>query len=316
MWLIFLTYLLMASTFTLAKTAVYYMQPVYFIAFRMILAGMILLGYLYLFNREKKYIFRNDALLFAQIIIFHIYCAYVLEFWAMRYVSSSKACLLYNLSPFITALFCYLLYNQRLSYQKWLAMIIGFCAMFPILMAHNAQEQSLFSIGFLSLAEIALLFAVASAAYGWLVMKQLMDRGYTPVMINGIGMLGGGFLALMTAFYSEGLQPFIWVQTPADRIGKLLVPHLGVTQTAIIMGLACMASLIIIANIIGYNLYGYLLRHYSPTFLSFAGFITPFFASIFGLFFLGEPLSIAFIVSFSLTVLSLYLFYRNEITSY
>ena len=80
------------------------------------------------------------------------------------------------------------------------------------------------------------------------------------------------------------------------------------------MSVGCMASLIILANFIGYNLYGYLLRHYSATFLSLAGFITPFFTIILGWFFLSEQLTLPFLVSFVLTIFSLYLFYRQELT--
>ena len=281
----------------------------------MIIAGTLLLSYIRWFAKDKWRFARTDLKLLLLIVIFHIYCAYVLEFWAMPYVTSSKACLLYSLSPFITALLCYILYNQRLSYQKWLAMIIGFCAMVPILMAHSAQEEGRFTLGFLSIAEIALLVAVASSAYGWLLMKELMDRNYSPVMINGLGMLGGGLLALITAFYYEGTRPLILVDAPSDSIGKALLPHFGVLLTSILMVFICMALLILIANIIGYNLYGYLLQHYSPTFLSFAGFVTPFFASIFGWIFLSEKIGIAFFISFMLTILSLYLFYRQEFKS-
>lgn len=280
----------------------------------MIIAGALLLSYLYFFKREKWRYAHSDLKLLLLIVVFHIYCAYVFEFWALQYITSSKACLLYNLSPFITALLCYILFNQKLSYQKWAAMIIGFFAMFPILMTHSVQEEGIFNVGFLSLAEIGLLFAVASSAYGWLLMRELIiDRHYSPIMVNGVGMLGGGIAALATALYFEGLQPFIWVAEPIDRVGQLIFPHLGPILTTICMAFGTMIGLIIVANIIGYNLYGYLLRHYSPTFLSFAGFITPFFASIFGWFFLSEPLTVPFFISLALTAISLYLFYKNEL---
>lgn len=313
MWLILLSYLLMASTFTAAKTSVFYMKPIFFVAFRMIIAGLLLFSYIYWFAREKWRIHRSDLKLLFSIVIFHIYIAYIFEFWALSSITSSKACLLYSLSPFITALLCYLFYDQRLSLQKWFAMILGFCAMIPILVVHSAQEESLFSIGFLSLAEIAMLIAVAASAYGWILMKELINREYSPVMINGFGMLGGGILALMTAFYYEGGQPFLLVDAPQDKLGQMLLPHLGVFLTTITMAFGCMAFLILIANIIGYNLYGYLLRHYSPTFLAFAGFITPFFTGIFGWFFLSETLSLAFLISFGLTIISLYIFYKSEL---
>ena len=218
MWLIFILYLLMASTFTLAKTAVFYMHPIYFIGLRMIIAGGALLGYLFWFKKEHWRSIASDRWQFAKIIIFHIYCAYVFEFWALQYLTSSKTCLLYNLSPFITALLTYFLFNHKLSAQKWMGLIVGFAAMLPILVAHTVQENALIGWGFLSLPELALLFAVASAAYGWIIMKDLvLHKGYNPMMVNGTGMIGGGIAALLTALYFEGFSPFLWPSTAQDR---------------------------------------------------------------------------------------------------
>jgi drug/metabolite transporter (DMT)-like permease len=313
MWLIVLFYLLMASTFTLAKTAVFYMHPIYFIGLRMIIAGGILLGYLFWFKKEHWRSIATGRWQFAQIAFFHIYCAYVFEFWALQYLTSSKACLLYNLSPFFTALLMYLLFNHKLSAQKWMGLLIGFVGMLPILIAHTVQENLFIGWGFLSLPELALLFAVASACYGWIIMQDLVvQKGYNPMMINGVGMSGGGIAALLTAFIFEGFSPFLWPNTAHDALGNILMPILGPKMTTIAIGIGCLLALIIIANIIGYNLYGNLLRKYSATLLSFAGFITPFFASIFGWIFLAEPLTMPFIASLAFTILGLYLFYEDE----
>lgn len=314
MWLILLFYLMMASTFTIAKTAVFYVKPIYFIAFRMLLAGTFLLGYFYFLKPEKWNIKRKDAKLFVYIVIFHIYLAYVLEFWALQYISSSKVCLLYNLSPFITAGLCYFLYSQKLTKQQWVALIIGFGGMLPVLASSSYAEVILSHFGVFSTAELALILAVGSSAYGWILMKELISQhGYTPGLVNGIGMAGGGILALITAIIWEGVYPLNWARVPQDLIGMWLLPQLGAGGTTIVMAVGCMAALIIIANLIGYNLYGYLLKTYSPTFLSFAGFITPFFAVIFGWIFLFEVPTMAFFLSLGLTIASLYLFYRDEI---
>jgi drug/metabolite transporter (DMT)-like permease len=303
----------MASTFTLAKTAVFYMHPIYFIGLRMLIAGGVLLGYLAWFKREHWRSIVSERWQFAQIVIFHIYCAYVFEYWALQYITSSKACLLYNLSPFITALIVYLLFKQKLTTQKWIGLTIGFAAMLPILATHSYQEDYFTGIGFLSLPELSLLAAVVSAAYGWIIVKDLVvTKGYDPMMVNGYGMAGGGLAALLTAFIYEGFSPFVWPAHVEDRVGTWLMPILGINGTTIFMGFGCMIALIIISNIIGYNLYGNLLRRYSATLLSFAGFMTPFFASLFGWYFLAEPLTAAFFISLGITVIGLYLFYEDE----
>lgn len=312
LWLVLLMYLLMASTFTVAKTAVLYMQPLYFIGFRMFIAGGLLLAYIFLLRRDKIKWNRADLSLFAQIAIFHIYCAYVFEFWGLQYISSAKACLLYNLSPFFTALFSYFLFQYALSYCQWLGLIVGFCAIIPIFASHSLQE-SLSNISAFSVGELFMLISVASAAYGWIVMKKLVvDKGYSTAWINGIGMFVGGCAALIQAVIMYGFNPLMPKHGVIDRWSLLLMPHLDYYHTALIISIACMLFLIIVANLIGYNLYGYLLKIYSPTFLSFAGSMTPLFASIFGWFLLGEPLTIAFFVSLAMTVLGLYLFYGDE----
>ena len=236
MWLIFILLLSHGQYLYLGKSGGIYMHPVYFMGLRMIIAGGLLLGYLYWFKKEHWRSIASNHWEFGQIIIFHIYCAYVFEFWALQYLTSAKTCLLYNLSPFITALLTYLLFNQKLSMQKWIGLAIGFAAMLPILVAPSSQEDQFISWGFISLPELALLFAVASAAYGWIIMKDLVvHKGYNPMMVNGIGMAGGGFVALLTAFIFEGFSPFLWPDhtVPAGSgmpLGAILVnysPFLG-----------------------------------------------------------------------------------------
>ncbi len=305
----------MASTFTLAKVAVSYMQPIYFIAFRMIIAGVLLLAYLYFFKRSKLRFSRSDLKLFALIVFFHIYCAYVFEFWAVQYLNTAKVSLIYNLSPFITALLMYLLYKQNISCKKWFALIMGFLAVIPILVARSAQEQALPEVWFLSLAELSLIFSVGSAAYGWIIMRELtVKKGYSAAFVNGMGMLWGGFAALATAVIIEGWHPFIWQHAPEDMLGKFLLPQWGVITTSLVMAALAMLSLIVVANIVGYNLYGSLLSRYSPTLLAFFGFITPFLVGILGWLFLSESLSVPFFISLGLTIVSLYIFYREELT--
>lgn len=296
MILVIFMYALFASTFTLGKAALSYMSPFLFIGMRMILGGSLLLAYYRWIKKQRIVIYKADYPLFLCIILFHIFCAYTLEFWALEYVTSAKACLLYNLSPFITAIFSYFLFSERLSYRQICGLIIGFLGFIPILVAQTPLEKIGLHVSFLSIYEIALIASVTSSAYGWMMVKHLMSRQYSLLLINGISMTGGGILALLLSLTTEG------------------VAGLKVTsgEQLIMLGGYCLA-LVIIANIIGYNLYGYLLTRYSATFLSFAGFMTPLFAALLGWMFLGEQVTWHFFATISMVILGLYLFYEKKL---
>ena len=75
----------------------------------------------------------------------------------------------------------------------------------------------------------------------------------------------------------------------------------------------CMAALIVISNLLAYNLYGVLLKRFSATFLSFAGFSTPLITAFFGWFFLGEQITWGFVLCASVVFLGLGLFYQEEL---
>jgi drug/metabolite transporter (DMT)-like permease len=137
-------------------------------------------------------------------------------------------------------------------------------------------------------------------------------------MINGITMTGAGIIALITSLIVEG-QPIV---TPPYHCASYSLPWLcnffsvytnhGHYFASISLFAGYTLALVIIANIIGFNLYGYLLSKYSATFLSFAGSITPFFAALFGWLFLGERIGWEFFVTGAIVFFGLTLFYQDE----
>ncbi len=308
MILVIILYALFASTFTLGKAVLSYVSPFLFIGIRMLLGGIILLWY-YLFIAQKRLLIKKeDYLFFVRIILFHIFCAYTLEYWALEYVTSAKACLLYNLSPFITAIFSYFLYAERLTYRQLLGLVIGFLGFIPILIAQTPLEQIGWHIGFLSCYEMALIVSVISSAYGWMMVKKLTHKNYSLVMINGISMTGGGLLALLLSLCKEGLPAI----KDAPTIMPALTPMIGFMGERFFVLGGYSLLLVLIANIIGYNLYGYLLSRYSATFLSFAGFMTPLFAALLGWLFLNESVTWHFFATMVSVVCGLCLFHEKK----
>lgn len=294
MFFVILLYALFASVFTIAKTGLEYSQPFFLVASRMLFAGMLMIGYQLLVKKEKLLWTKKAWWRIFCLATFNIYLTNAFEFWGLKYLTSFKTCFIYSLSPFASALLSYLMFSEKLSSKKWIGLIIGFAGFIPILLTQSSTEEQTGHIFFLSWAEISVVSAAICSVYGWILLKQLVkEEGYTPLMANGLSMLIGGMLALLHSVAVED-----WNPAPV---------------TSFIPYLECTILLIIISNMICYNLYGSLLKKFSATFMSFAGFTTPLFTALFGWIFLGEIVTWPSYVSFMIVFSGLIMFYQEEL---
>ena len=297
--LVILLFALFASLFTLSKTALEFSEPFFLIGSRMTLAGIILLAHQYFFRRQSFNIKLHHILPLVILGLVSIYITNIAEIWGIQYMSSAKACLIYSLSPFIAALFAYWMLKEKLNAKKWLGLCIGFIGLTPILFTHSSSTELAKDIFFFSWAEIALITAVFASVYGWILLKKIINEyQYTPVMANGISMVIGGILALAHSYLSgETWEPLpVLTGQYSDFLG-------------------CTLLMMLISNIICYNLYGHLLKRFSATFMSLAGLVTPLFASLFGWYFLNEVISWHFFASMVLFSIGLTIFYLEELSA-
>ena len=291
MTLIIILYALFASSFSMGKILLQYTNPVFLVGIRMLIGGLILLAYQYFSPKQSFYFKKKHLWLFAQIVLFGVYFNYILRFWALSSLPSSKTCFIYNLAPFMSAVYSYYFFKEKITNKKLAGLIIGFLGMIPILLTTSSTEQSIGEFSFISLPEFAVIVSVALHAYSWVVMRKLIkDKNYSPTLVNGLTMTAGGTLALLTSFAKGNFFP--------------------VTQTGPFFG--WLFAVIIISNIICFNLYGSLLKRYTATFLSFAGFLAPLFAAFYGWSLLGEKITWHFYASSVLVFVGLYLFYKEE----
>jgi drug/metabolite transporter (DMT)-like permease len=272
MYLVFLLYGLFASVFTISKTGLQYTEPFFFVGSRMALAGILLLGYQFFFNRAQFTLRKEHLFLFIGLAFFNIYLTNVLEFWGLQYLTSFKTCFIYSLSPFASALLSFLIFTERLSLKKWFGLLIGVAGILPAMLTQTTLEERAGQFLFFSWAEISVVGAAFCSVLGWILLKQLVTKeGYSPLMANGFSMLLGGFLSLGHSYAIENWHPIPVVE---------FLPFFE-----------CTLFLIIVSSLICYNLYGYLLTRYSATFISLAGLSTPLFTALFGRLFLGEEIS-------------------------
>jgi len=286
---VLLLYALFASVFTIAKTGLAYVQPLFFVGTRMVSAGIILLSYQFFVKKQTFALDRKTWRRLFLLAIFSIYLTNIFEFWGLSYLTSSKTCFIYSLSPFLSAIFSYVLFSEKLTKKKWIGLIVGFLGFTPLLLYQTSAEEEIGQFFFFSWAELAVIMAVICSVYGWILLKQLVnEHALSPLTANGISMLTGGILALAHSFAVENWQPFPVTNYP--------------------IFLECAILLTFISNLICYNLYGSLLKRYSPTFMSFAGLTTPLFAALFGWLSLGERVAWPFYLSFLIVLMGLLLF--------
>lgn len=291
---VLLLYALFASVFTIAKTGLEYTQPLFFVGSRMALAGIILLSYQYYSHRESFTFQKKHIWQLFRLALFNIYLTNVFEFWGLQYLTSVKTCFIYSLSPFLSALFSYFIFSEKMNWKKWIGLSVGLGGLSPILFTQSPNEELAGQFFIFSWAELAVMGAAVCSVYGWILLRQLVkDGGYSPIMANGLSMLVGGVFSLIHSLAVENWNP---------------VPVLEFTPY-----LECVILLIVISNLVCYNLYGALLKRFSATFMSFAGFTTPIFTAIFGWIFLGEVMTWPYYLSLAIVFPGLLIFYQEEL---
>lgn len=291
MILIILLYTLFGLSFTVGKITLFYASPFYIVGFRMIISGLMLATFLFATQSNQYRPQLEDWPYFLQVAFFGLALPYCLRAWGLQYLSATKAAFIFTLMPFFTALFAYLKYKDKLSYKQTTGLMLGFLGMLPTLFTGTVQEEIVGSIAFFSFPELAVLAACASFGYKFIAIKELVVKRKCPVPVaNAITMLLGGVMAFNLAFMVEP----VWIKSNATFLFSMI------------------ALQMLISNFISSNLEASLLKTYSPTFMSFASFIAPLSASLFGWLLLGEQMYLQYIISFVMVFLGLALYYSDE----
>jgi len=197
------------------------------------------------------------------------------------------------LAPFFVGIFSYIFLDERVTRKKMVGFSIGLIGIIPVILRKTGQEGILGTFLIFSVSELFMLVAMILYAYSWVVARKLIKHnGYSAVHINGMTMLAGGVMSLITS-------PFIdnWSPSP--------IMHMS--------GFLSLLVLIIGASLSSYVINMYLLRFYTATFLLFFILIDPVYVALYGWLFLGETVTWYFFASIILVFLGLYIFYQEEL---
>lgn len=292
MTFIILLQALLATSFPMGKYLMSFVSPLLLSGTRMLFAGSILLLYEYYRSTDSLKFHRKHFWIFAQITFFGMYATYALRLYALRVLPVWKVSFFYNLSPFLTALYAYLLFNQRLSLKQWIGLSIGFFGMIPMLISSSPAEASMGEFAYISQYEIFLMISVSLHCYSWILVQKLVRyKNYRTSIVTGICMASGGCISLLNSCILEGYPK---VSDPAAFFKGLII-------------------MIFISNILCHNVYANLLKKYSATFMSFTSFLGPIFAALYGWAFFQEKISWHFYASIMIVLTGLYIFYQDEL---
>jgi drug/metabolite transporter (DMT)-like permease len=291
-FIIFFTFAVFASAILVNKALLEFLPPMLFVGIRMSISGFILLVATWGKHRILLYQLAQDWLIVSGIAFFTTFVPSFLKAYAYSQISAAQATLLGSIDPFITALYAYFLFGERLSMAKFFGMLIGFSG---IALSLNLHQPATIVCSASTLApQAAALAAVAFSRWGWLMVQaQLRKNRYPPAQLNGLVMFESGIIAL-------SLSP--WV----DPFKAILIPS---WQHFLLL----MAYTVIIGNVIGYTLYAHLLKQYNATLVSLAGISIPIFVSIYSWLFLKEQITFRFVMATAIFFAGLTIFYYDDL---
>ena len=137
-----------SSMFSLGKIALEHCPPLFLTASRMLLAGVLLLGFMALKNRLAFKLTLKQFLSISLLAVFSIYLTNAFEFWSLQHLTAAKTCFIYSLSPFFAALFSYFHFGEKMNGRKWLGMLVGFAGIILHFCPHE-QHTHIFQDRFL-----------------------------------------------------------------------------------------------------------------------------------------------------------------------
>lgn len=253
--LVILTTALMGSSFAIGKIGLLYSSPILLVALRFTIAGMMMAIIVYFANRPHPQTIRTWLKI---IIIGGFQTAGVMGciFISLQTITAGESSILTFMNPLLVIIFATLFLKASYKKLQWLGVMLGFIGVFITFGAHLTIQSGTI-LGFLS----AVSWAIAT------LLIKAWGKQIDVWVLTAYQMLFGGLILLASSPFLE--QPFFLI----NRSSML-----------ILLWLAIMAS------IVQFTVWFYLLHTGDPGKTSAFLFLAPFFGVLSGWFLLGEPI--------------------------
>lgn len=283
-------YVIMAGVYTFGKQALIYSDPFFLTAVRYIPSGLIFIAGAYFLNKKEFVLKPKTVPLFIGISFFY-FLMDALRLVSLKQIPSSHAALMSVLSPFVAALIAFSFFKEKFPLKKCFALCLGFFGVLPLIIENIVHSGGSYSPYSLVSGYLAMLMSVIAAVVATFIYKRLLAF-YSLYLILGVAVFFGGIMSLAISLVSEN-----WNPVPVEN-AILIAPVI--------------LFIFITHNLIAQPLYGYLVKKYPVTLVTFATLITPLTSAALGYFLYGQAIGCIFFFSLITLMVAFFLFYQEE----
>ncbi len=271
----------MGSSFAIGKIGISYFSPLLLVGLRFTIAGVMMAPIVWFLKRPhpKR---QKDWFHICVIGLFQTAGVMGCIFLSLRTITAGEASILTFTNPLLVVLFGTLFVGKKYHRFQWLGVVIGFIGVYITLGASLNVEQIGTILGF---------FSAVSWAIATLLMKK-WSAALDVWVLTAYQMLSGGIVLLIGSVFLEQIE-MVW--SPFSSF--------------ILLWLAIMAS------IVQFAIWFYLLQKNDPGKVSSFLFLAPLFGVLSGIVLLNESFSPSTLIGGAIILTGIYLVnrpYSNE----
>lgn len=285
MMLLIITNVLYALGYPLSKIALDNSQPLFLLSVRMLLGGTLFVFY-QLVIKKKKITFSRTLL--SQIILSGLlsyYLSNILEIKGLERISATRAAVLDNLAPILSAALEFFIFKDTFTVIEWVGILIVTFGSIGIMPVCATASPAGANIGFTS-GDFMIFASNVAGILSWIFLRKATSHEeYDPFVANTVGMFVGGFVALGHSLCTESWHPIPTANVPSLMLNTVIT--------------------LVIYNVLIDNSYARLAARHTATTMTVAGFTVPTFVACFDWLFFRDAIPSDFWVSTLLVVIGL-----------
>jgi drug/metabolite transporter (DMT)-like permease len=268
------------TTYLANKLGVTHMPPLFFTSVRQIIAGILLLSYLFIIRKEK---WPETSFIYLQILlgILLISGGNGLGIYGLQYIDSGISAILATFSPILMAfLLSITKTDHHISKWTWLGLSLGSLGIIIICLQKIGMHPGATSITGIVFTLLSVISWSAGSVY-----SKSRPHHHSPFVSAGFQMLFGGIPVFISSLILEKPLEF-----------EIHFNHILIWAYTIVFG-----------SLIAYSCFIYCLKHLPVTLVSIHNYINPILAIFLGVLILKETITIWIAVGAFITLTGVYI---------